>query len=66
MPVAGVRRRGLREVGVQERERVLQEVPLRRHAEVEDIAASVAFFASEDASFITGVTLDVNGGQAMA
>jgi NAD(P)-dependent dehydrogenase (short-subunit alcohol dehydrogenase family) len=50
----------------QERERVLQEVPLRRHAEVEDIAASVAFFASEDASFITGVTLDVNGGQAMA
>lgn len=50
----------------QERERVLQEIPLRRHAEVEDIAASVAFFASEDASFITGVTLDVNGGQAMA
>lgn len=50
----------------QERERVLQVIPLRRHAEVEDIAASVAFFASEDASFITGVTLDVNGGQAMA
>lgn len=50
----------------QERERVLQEIPLRRHAEVEDIAASVAFFASEDAGFITGVTLDVNGGQAMA
>jgi 3-oxoacyl-[acyl-carrier protein] reductase/2-hydroxycyclohexanecarboxyl-CoA dehydrogenase len=50
----------------QERERVLQEIPLRRHAEVEDIAASVAFFVSEDAGFITGVTLDVNGGQAMA
>jgi hypothetical protein len=26
----------------------------------------VAFFASTDASFITGVTLDLNGGQGMA
>ncbi len=50
----------------QEREKVLQEIPLRRHAEVEDIAASVAFLASEDAAFITGVTLDLNGGQATA
>jgi NAD(P)-dependent dehydrogenase (short-subunit alcohol dehydrogenase family) len=49
-----------------ERERVLQEIPLRRHAEVEDVAAAVAFFASEDASFITGTTLDLNGGQGMA
>jgi NAD(P)-dependent dehydrogenase (short-subunit alcohol dehydrogenase family) len=50
----------------QERARVLEDIPLRRHAEVEDVAASVAFFASDDASFITGVTLDLNGGQAMA
>ena len=49
-----------------ERERILQEVPLRRHCEVEDVAASVAFFASDDAAFITGVTLDLNGGQSMA
>ena len=49
-----------------ERERVLQEIPLRRHAEVEDIAAAVAWFASDDASFVTGVTLDLNGGQGMA
>jgi 3-oxoacyl-[acyl-carrier protein] reductase/2-hydroxycyclohexanecarboxyl-CoA dehydrogenase len=49
-----------------ERERVLQQIPLRRHAEVEDIAAAVAFLASDDAAFVTGVTLDVNGGQAMA
>jgi NAD(P)-dependent dehydrogenase (short-subunit alcohol dehydrogenase family) len=51
---------------VAERERVLQEIPLRRHAEVEDVAAAVAHFASDDASFITGVTLDLNGGQGMA
>ncbi len=50
----------------EERARVLDEVPLRRHAEVEDIAAAVAFLASDDASFITGVMLDVNGGQAMS
>lgn len=49
-----------------ERERVKNEIPLRRHCEVEDVAASVAFFASDDAGFVTGVTLDVNGGQGMA
>ena len=50
----------------EERERVLQEIPLRRHAEVEDVAAAVAFFASDDAGFITGTTLDLNGGQGMS
>ncbi len=50
----------------EERERVLGEIPLRRHGEVDDVAASVAFLASDDASFLTGVTLDLNGGQAMA
>jgi len=50
----------------EERERVLQDIPMRRHCEVQDVAASVAFLASDDASFITGVTLDVNGGQGMA
>jgi 3-oxoacyl-[acyl-carrier protein] reductase/2-hydroxycyclohexanecarboxyl-CoA dehydrogenase len=50
----------------EERARVLQEIPLRRHGEVEDVAAAVAFLASDDAAFITGVTLDLNGGQGMA
>lgn len=50
----------------QEREQIRSEIPVRRHCEVEDVAASVAFLASEDASFITGVSLDLNGGQAMA
>ena len=34
---------------------------LKRIAEPEEIAAAVAFLASEDAGFITGATLDVNG-----
>ena len=50
----------------EERERVRNEIPLRRHCETDDVAASVAFLASDDASFVTGVTLDLNGGQAMA
>jgi NAD(P)-dependent dehydrogenase (short-subunit alcohol dehydrogenase family) len=50
----------------EEREQIRNEIPLRRHCEVEDVAASVAFLASDDASFITGVSLDLNGGQAMA
>jgi len=50
----------------QERARVLEEIPLRRHCEVEDVAAAVAFLASDDSAFITGVMLDLNGGQAMA
>ena len=50
----------------EERERVIQEIPLRRFCEVEDVAAAVAYLAAEEASFVTGVTLDLNGGQAMA
>jgi 3-oxoacyl-[acyl-carrier protein] reductase len=35
---------------------------MRRMASAEEIAAAVAFFASERASYITGVTLQVDGG----
>ena len=50
----------------QERRDTLAQIPLRRYCVPEEVAASVAFLASDDASFITGVTLDINGGQAMA
>jgi 2-hydroxycyclohexanecarboxyl-CoA dehydrogenase len=40
-------------------------VPLRRLGEPEDIAAAVAFLASERAGFITGQTLSVSGGLTM-
>jgi len=38
------------------------QTPMRRMAQPEEIAAAVAFLASERASYITGVTLQVDGG----
>ena len=43
-----------------------KDYPLRRIGEPYDIAKAVAFIASEDASFITGITLPVDGGALYA
>ena len=51
---------------LEERAALLESIPLRRHAEPQDIAAAIAFLASDDSAFITGITLDVNGGEVMA
>jgi 2-hydroxycyclohexanecarboxyl-CoA dehydrogenase len=45
---------------------LVRAIPMRRLAEPEDIAAAVAFLASERAGFITGQTLSVSGGLTMA
>jgi 3-oxoacyl-[acyl-carrier protein] reductase len=43
-----------------------QHIPLGRVGADADIAHAVAFLASEEAGYITGHTLDVNGGMFMA
>ena len=42
---------------------LIQAIPLRRIPTAEDIAPAIAFLASDDARFVSGVTLDVNGAQ---
>jgi 3-oxoacyl-[acyl-carrier protein] reductase len=44
---------------------ILTQIPLARYGNDADIAAAVAFLASEAAGYITGHTLDVNGGMYM-
>jgi meso-butanediol dehydrogenase/(S,S)-butanediol dehydrogenase/diacetyl reductase len=41
-----------------------EDVPLARAARPEEIAAAVAFLASDDASFITGIALPIDGGRS--
>jgi 3-oxoacyl-[acyl-carrier protein] reductase len=43
----------------------VQHIPLGRFGKVEEVAAAVAFLASASAGYITGATLDVNGGMLM-
>ena len=50
----------------EQRKQLLDQIPLARLGDVKDIANAVAFLASEEASYITGETLHVNGGMFMA
>jgi NAD(P)-dependent dehydrogenase (short-subunit alcohol dehydrogenase family) len=47
----------------EEKKKVLSAIPLGRLGTMEEVASVVVFLASDESSFITGVTLDVNGGR---
>ena len=44
---------------------IVSETPLGRIADPSEVAAAIAFLASDDASFITGAVLEVSGGWSM-
>jgi 3-oxoacyl-[acyl-carrier protein] reductase len=48
-----------------QREAILQRVPASRLGSPDDVAAAVVYLASNEASYVTGQTLHVNGGMAM-
>jgi 3-oxoacyl-[acyl-carrier protein] reductase len=47
------------------KEEILNKIPLKRMAEPAEVAGAVAFLLSDEASYITGETLKVNGGMYM-
>lgn len=49
----------------QVKEGMLAQIPLKRAGSAKDVAQAVAFLASDGASYITGQTLQVNGGMNM-
>lgn len=49
----------------EQRTGILAQIPLGRYGTVQDVAAATTFLASEAAGYITGHTLDVNGGMYM-
>ena len=52
-------------LGDEFKQKAVQQIPLGRVGTPEDVASAVAFLASEDASYITGHVLSVNGGMLM-
>ena len=51
------------EVTAEQAEGYLQDVPLKRLGQPQDIGKTISFLCSEDASFITGQNINVNGGK---
>jgi 3-oxoacyl-[acyl-carrier protein] reductase len=49
----------------QQRTKLVESIPLGRVGSPEDVAAAVVYLASDEAGWVTGATLHVNGGMAM-
>ena len=49
----------------EQKARILTAVPAGRMGEAAEIAAAVLYLASQEAAYVTGATLHVNGGMAM-
>jgi len=47
------------------RDKLVESIPLGRFGSVEDVAAGAVYLASDEAAYVTGQTLSINGGMAM-
>ena len=45
-----------------QKEKIMEKIPLGRMGQAKEVAAAVAFLISDDAAYITGQTLQINGG----
>jgi 3-oxoacyl-[acyl-carrier protein] reductase len=52
-------------LGAARRDRLLQATPLGRFGQAQEVAAAVVYLASDAAAYMTGATLDLNGGRLM-
>lgn len=52
-------------LGEDQKEGLLGQVPMGRLGQADEIAAAVAYLASDEAGYVTGTTMHVNGGMAM-
>ncbi len=53
------------ELNEQQKESLLSRIPLKRMGEAKDVAAAVVYLASNEASWVTGQNIHINGGMAM-
>jgi beta-ketoacyl ACP reductase len=54
-----------RELGEKNVETALQAIPLQRIGKVDEVAGVISFLASEDAGYISGAVIPVDGGLGM-
>ena len=60
-----IKTEGLDGMGVEYLGQMTASIPMKRLGSVEDIAYAALFFASDEAAYITGQTLVVDGGQVL-
>jgi len=49
----------------EEQKKMAADIPLKRLGKPEEIAAAICFLASDEAAYITGEEIDINGGSHM-
>jgi 2-hydroxycyclohexanecarboxyl-CoA dehydrogenase len=64
-PLLGAAESTLGEIGARLKQGMINATVMQRIGEPEEVAAAIAFLASDDASYVTGQTLNVSGGLSM-